>query len=198
MCSASPIPAGEPRPDSDGSVAGTVAVRLAVPGDSRAIAAVHVDSWQVAYRGLLPDDFLAGLSPEQRTGLWSGILTDPASGHVLVVERDDTILGFAHAGPSGDDDAAPDTAELYTIYVRPDAWGQGYGANLMAAVLEDLRGEGYGMVTLWMLSTNDRARRFYLHQGWLEGTGVRTQEFGGLVVTDHRLVRPLRPPASPR
>ncbi len=195
MCSASTIPAGEPGPDSGGAVAGTVAVRAAVPGDSRAIAAVHVDAWQVAYRGLLPDDYLAGLSREQRAGLWSGILADPSSGHVLVVEQDDTIVGFAHAGPSGDDDAGPDTAELYTIYVRPDAWGRGCGADLMAAVLDDLRGDGYRSVTLWMLSTNDRARRFYLHQGWSEGTGVRTQEFGGQVVTDHRFVRPIVPAA---
>ncbi len=198
MCSESPIPAGELRPDPGGAVAGTGVVRAAVPGDSRAIARVHVDSWRVAYRGLLPDDYLAGLSSEQRTGLWSGILADPSSGHVLVVEVGDAIVGFAHAGPSGDDDAGPETAELYTIYIHPDAWGQGCGTALMAAVLADLWEEGYRVVTLWMLATNDRARRFYLQQGWSEDVPVRTQSFGGQVVTDHRFLRSLvRTPGDP-
>ena len=55
-------------------------------------------------------------------------------------------------------------------------------------------------VTLWMLSTNDRARRFYLRQGWSQLSGQRTQEFGGQVVTDHRFGRTLvtggNPPAQ--
>jgi ribosomal protein S18 acetylase RimI-like enzyme len=174
-------------------VARTGAVRSAVPSDARAIATVHVESWRVAYRGLLPDDYLAGLSPEQRTALWSGILADPSSGHVVVLVLDDLIVGFAHAGPSGDEDAPPDTGELYTIYVHPDAWGQGYGRALMEAVLDRLAADRTRTVTLWMLSTNDRARRFYLGQGWLEGTDVRTQEFGGQVVIDHRFVRSLVP-----
>jgi GNAT superfamily N-acetyltransferase len=168
-------------------------VRAAGPGDARAIATVHVDSWRVAYRDLLPDDFLDGLSPEQRTALWSDILADPASGHVVVVEVDDTVVGFAHAGPSGDDDATPETGELYTLYLHPDAWGASYGKSLMDAVLDQLAGDGYRGVTLWMLSTNDRARRFYRRQGWSEGKGVRTQEFGGQLVTDHQFFRSLLP-----
>jgi GNAT superfamily N-acetyltransferase len=182
-------PAREPRPEPDGVVDGTGAVRAAVPGDARAIATVHVDSWRVAYRGLLPDDYLAGLTPEQRTGLWTGILADPASGHVVVLEVGAAVVGFAHAGPSGDDDALPGTGELYTIYLHPDAWGRGFGRDLMEAVFGHLIDDGYQAVTLWMLSTNERARQFYLRQGWSEGTEVRTQEFGGQEVTDHRFVR---------
>jgi GNAT superfamily N-acetyltransferase len=169
----------------------TGVLRAAVPADARAIATVHVDSWRVAYHGLLPADYLAGLSPEQRIGLWSGILADPTAGHVVVLELDDTIVGFAHVGPSGDDDAPPDSGELYTIYLHPDTWGHGYGEELMEAALDRLAGDGYRTVILWMLSTNDRARRFYLRQGWSQGLAVRSQEFGGQVVTDHCFVRSL-------
>ena len=161
-------------------------MRMARPGDATAMATVHVASWRAAYRGLLPDDYLAGLSVEERAASWSGILADPAPGQVLVVELDGRIVGFAHVGPSGDDDAGPDTGELYTIYVLPDAWGRGHGWALMEAALERLRADGYAGVTLWMLSTNDRARRFYLRQGWSVTAGQRTQEFGGQEVTDHR------------
>lgn len=33
-------------------------VRNAVPDNALAVAAVHVRSWQVGYRGLLPQDYL--------------------------------------------------------------------------------------------------------------------------------------------
>ncbi len=155
------------------------------------MAAVHVDAWRAAYRGLLPDAYLAELSVEARAGLWSGILADPSPGHVVVAELGGHIVGFAHGGPSGDDDAPVTTGELYTLYLRSDVWGQGHGRALMEAVLERLRADGYTAVSLWMLSTNDRARRFYRRQGWSATSGERTQEFGGQVVTDHRFARVL-------
>jgi len=173
------------------SVEGTV--RDARPGDARAIAIVHVASWQAAYRGLLPDDYLAGLSVERRAEQWSGILADPSPGHVVVLDVGGRIAGFAHVGPSGDDDVPPATGELYTIYLHPDVWGRGGGGQLMESALGRLSGDGCTTVVLWMLSTNDRARRFYLGQGWSEVPGRRTQQFGGQVVTDHRFGRSLAP-----
>ena len=41
----------------------TVFLRRAEPGDEEAVARVHVRSWPVAYRGLLPDDYPERLSP---------------------------------------------------------------------------------------------------------------------------------------
>jgi hypothetical protein len=36
-------------------------LRRAEPADAMEVARVHVRSWQVAYRGLLPDAYLDGL-----------------------------------------------------------------------------------------------------------------------------------------
>ena len=41
-------------------------IREAVPADARAMAEIHVRSWQAAYRGQLTDDYLDGLSVEDR------------------------------------------------------------------------------------------------------------------------------------
>ena len=39
-----------------------VTLRDATPADALDIATVHVESWQVGYRGLMPDEVLDGLS----------------------------------------------------------------------------------------------------------------------------------------
>ena len=44
-----------------------IAIRTAKPGDARAIAEIHVSTWQTAYRGLMPDDFLAAMRDYARS-----------------------------------------------------------------------------------------------------------------------------------
>lgn len=46
-------------------------LRRAVPCDEQAVAEVHVGSWQVAYRGLLPSGFLDRLDPAERAKRYS-------------------------------------------------------------------------------------------------------------------------------
>ena len=170
---------------------GPVQVRKAVPDDAPAIAAVHVASWQTAYEGLLPGEFLAGLSVESRARHWEATIAACSRDHLMVVEVGDAVAGFAHAGPSRDEDPGPATGELYMLYLAPHAWGLGMGRALHDRVLEQLAADGCSKATLWYLGTNRRARAFYERQGWAQTDGVRTQEFGGQVVTDYRLGRSL-------
>jgi len=158
-----------------------------------------VASWQQAFAGLLPDRFLAELSVDERADHWASWIGGLPTNHVLVVEPEGVLaggvsdgpVGFAHAGPSRDDDAPPGTAELYTIYLLAEAWGVGVGALLHDAILDRLSTDAWDAVTLWVLGTNARARRFYERRGWRQVAGQRTQEFGGSVVTDYRYGRPL-------
>lgn len=46
--------------------------------------------------------------------------------------------------------------------------------------------DGFDRATLWVLGTNRRARGFSDSLGWSVVDGVRTQRFGGQVVTDYR------------
>ena len=168
-----------------------VQVRKAVPDDAPAIAVVHVASWQLAYAGLLPGEFLAGLSVENRARHWEATIAACSRDHLMVVEVGDAVAGFTHAGPSRDEDAGPATGELYTLYLAPHAWGLGIGRALHDSALEHLAADGCATATLWHLGTNRRARAFYERQGWSQIDGVRTQAFGGHVVTDYRLGRSL-------
>jgi ribosomal protein S18 acetylase RimI-like enzyme len=172
-----------------------VELRDATPADAHAIATVTVRSWRDAYRGLLPDDVLAGLSVRDREQLWSDTLTArPAHTRTVVAAIADVVVGFAATGPPlvPDDRADPALGDLYALYLNPDTWRRGIGTQLHAAALDRLRSCGFTRAGLWVLDTNERALRFYDRHGWTD-TG-RTQVDrgpGGIELPERRLQRDL-------
>lgn len=142
-------------------------IREAVLSDARAIAEIHVRAWQAAYRGQLPDAYLDGLSVEERLEQHEWTIRNPRETWRLWVSEDgDRLAGFAVTGPSEDADADERTGEVYAIYLEPDRVGTGVGRELFGHAVEDLRARGFRSVTLWVLETNERARRFYEVAGW--------------------------------
>jgi ribosomal protein S18 acetylase RimI-like enzyme len=154
-------------------------IRAAHEGDADRIVAIHTRSWQSAYRGILPDDFLDALSfPQRQERLHEILATSDSPRRVWVVESGDTLLGFAEAGPSREDDAPDLAAEVYTIYLDPTSVGKGIGRELFAHTVADLRNAAYRYATLWVLERNARARRFYEKAGWrADGTSSRWERF---------------------
>lgn len=155
-------------------------VRLAVVADAPAVASVHVRTWQAAYRGLVPDSVLDGLSVQERTSMWErGI----PHGGVWVGLVDDEVVGFAAVGPSREPDAA---FELYAIYVLPSAWGTSVGFELADAALGDEQD-----VILWVFDDNPRARRFYERFGFRADGLSKTETIGGATLNEirYRLTR---------
>jgi hypothetical protein len=109
-----------------------VELRDAAPADAHAIATVHVQSWGAAYRGLLPDAVLAGLSVAAREQSWFDILSAPQPRtRTVVATTDTTVLGFASIGPARDGESDPAAGELYAIYLDPDVWAAGSASNYM-------------------------------------------------------------------
>lgn len=53
-------------------------VRPATPRDVTAIATIHVETWQVAYRGQVPDEYFERLSVDGRISAWRDILAATA------------------------------------------------------------------------------------------------------------------------
>lgn len=153
----------------------TLRIREAEPEDAEAIAGVHVRSWQAAYRGQLTDDYLDGLSVEERLEQHRGALQTPGAHRTWVAEEEGHVVGFAVTGPSQDADADERTGELYAIYLEPDRFGSGIGKRLSDHAIDDLRERGFRTATLWVLETNRGARRFYEREGW-SADGLTTSE----------------------
>lgn len=151
-----------------------VTVRTATRDDAPAIAGVHVRSWQVAYRGLVPDSILNGLSVEQRRTIWHQLLANNDGIFTLVAECNAELVGFCSiATPSRDEDASEETCEVTAIYVAPSAWRAGIGRSLLSTALDEVRQDGWREVTLWVFAANAGARAFYDGFGFVP-TGAET------------------------
>lgn len=171
-----------------------VDIREAVAGDAEDIGRVRHASWQVAYSGLVPADYLAGLSVDGFVLSARRMLADRAARRmvVLVAEVDGVVSGFASVGPSRDDDEAEGSVgELYAIYLDPAVWRLGIGSRLQEVALERLREAGYTEATLWVLATNSASRAFYEHTGWRHDGGVSGFEAGAEVLDETRYRRTL-------
>jgi GNAT superfamily N-acetyltransferase len=163
-------------------------VRQARPADASAVAAVHVRSWQVGYRGLLPAEYLDALQPEDRARHYRFGDLDPRRPSTIVALEAGAICGFASTGPCGD---ADDTGELLALYVDPDSWGLGIGRTLLLEARARLTQRGFGRAILWVLAGNERAERFYRADGWTNNGRRRQETVWGLAADENGYERPL-------
>jgi L-amino acid N-acyltransferase YncA len=151
-------------------------IRKANVEDASGIAFVHVRSWQVAYRGHMPDEFLDGLDVEKRTNMWRQLTQDPDRIIFVAEDPEGRIIGFSALGPSRDADANPNTAEVGAIYVHPEKWEKGIGRALLSASLDQLRKSEFDKVTLWVLEANQRARSFYESFGFIQDGAMKDDD----------------------
>ena len=170
-------------------------VRFATPDDARAIAEIHVASWHEGYRGLLTESYLKSLSADARETRWAQSLREGAA--VLLAEQAGKPLGFVAYGPSRDHDAPATCAEIYALYVHPHVWSTGKGQQLHDGALAALAAEGSTVVALWVLSSNDRARRFYSGRGWRLDGATKVVETPEVTLPEVRYKRALEPEPTP-
>jgi ribosomal protein S18 acetylase RimI-like enzyme len=158
--------------------------------DCRAVAEVHVESWQHAYKGLLPEGYLASLSVVEREAMWRRMV-ERESSHLVVARSANQVVGFVAFGASRDEAAPADRAEIWAIYVKPACWSTGAGRRLWLEALQRIRAEGYKSIGLWVIVGNERAARFYERAGFVpEPESRKSMEIGGAAIEELRYVRP--------
>ena len=165
-------------------------LRAATPDDAREVANVHVRSWQVGYRGLIPDEYLDALRPEDRAKRYTFGPSDPLQPATIVAVDEGVICGFATTGPTWDTDGHG-SGELHALYVDPPSWGLGIGRALIAAAREHLCRQHFTEARLWVLVGNDRAEGFYRADGWVSDGTRRVADVHGLTVNELRYDRHL-------
>ena len=99
-------------------------------------------------------------------------------------------LGTAPAGMAGGFEIAPGTIELVSMWVRPQARGQGIGQALVQAVVGWARARGATRVHLWVTENNGRARLLYERCGF-QPTAERQPLPSDPELTEIGMARPL-------
>lgn len=137
-------------------------IRLATVVDVPALAKVHVEAWQAAYRGVVPDSFLEQITVSKREASFREFLSKDSPEATYVAEESEEMVGFLTVGPCRDADVDENrTGEIWGIYIAPKHWRRGIGKRLAAKAQEILECRGYTETTLWVLEKNELARTFY-------------------------------------
>ena len=154
-------------------------IRKAEISDAEAIMKINVDTWQQAYRGLMPDDVLEQrvCSPE-RAERWRKNIKKTLSGATAIYVAEDEngrLAGFVWGGESRDGNV-PRHIELYAFYVHPEAQKKGYGKALMQYLARQAVEQKCGRFEWVVLEWNKPAIGFY-------------EKVGAKVMQDWRLCR---------
>ena len=165
-------------------------VRPATARDAKAIAEIHVATWQAAYSDLLPADYLAKMTVEKRQAYWREAI-EYSEPQLLVAIEGDKIVGFVGYDRSRDAKTRSTVGEIWAIYVLQEHWGKGAGLALWDGAREGLKEEGCTQVTLWVLLRNERALQFCEHAAGFkrEMPSLKTTDFGGTRLEEIRLKR---------
>jgi L-amino acid N-acyltransferase YncA len=137
-----------------------ITIRRAVPGDAAAIGAVHVTAWRSAYPGILPADYLSGLSSIRQAAQYEAAIRGGIG--VNVATSKGKIVGFSTASRSRRKGVAD--GEIETLYVLDDFRDQGAGRGLLAASAAFLSLLGCRSAFAWVLRDNP-SRWFYERMG---------------------------------
>jgi len=149
-------------------------IRPAVESDARAVAEVHVRTWQSAYCGIVPDAYLDALSTDRHEIAWRESIAR-GSPELWVADSQSEITGWVAFGRSRDADATPAVGEMEAIYVSPHHWSAGIGRNLWFTARARLLERKFDAATLWVLEENQRAIRFYRATGFTPNLSSRRE-----------------------
>ncbi len=154
-------------------------VREATLADANGIARVHVDSWRTTYAGIVPADYLAGLSYERSASRMAEKLAavGPPECVLVAVEDGGQVVGFAHGGPNGEGSGEYEGA-IYGIYLLQAYQRRGIGRALVAAVAGRLLAVGMRSLILSVLAQNP-ACGFYERLEGKVRVGEREALIGG-------------------
>jgi ribosomal-protein-alanine N-acetyltransferase len=127
-------------------------LRVMTPADLEAVLGLELSSF--------------GEEAWSRRMLEAELAAQPGSRYYLIAADDGVITGYAGLL------VASTQADVLTLAVAADRWGQGTGAALLEALLAEAERRGCTQVFLEVRTDNDRAQRLYRSHGFVQ-IGIR-------------------------
>ncbi|QAA33150.1 GNAT family N-acetyltransferase [Clostridium manihotivorum] len=152
-------------------------IRYATVDDFYILGTIHCNSWKVAYKDIVPKQFLDNITVEKRAAYFEKALREKTETDAILFDTSEPV-GFITFGKCRDKDKANDFGEIWGLYLLPNRWRKGYGKELMNFAIEALRNLGFKKVSLWVLEENLSAIRFYEKLGFLFDGTVKELNIG--------------------
>ena len=134
-------------------------------------AAVHSVCWRKSHKDICSDEFIGIHTPEYQKKYLEAALSKGARLYMLIENKPVGIVSVRGG-------------LIENLYVLPDEQNKGYGTKLLKFAIEKCT----ETPTLWILSTNDGAKRLYERNGFVE-TGKIKQLTENLYELELRFAR---------
>ena len=136
-------------------------IREANAEDMELIANLYVMNWKKTYVGLLPDNFLNGLTVNDGINKWQKYLTKEKH-RIFVAYENENFLGFSACK---EDEELKNCLYLDSLHVSESSRGKGVGTKLINTVGSYAYIKGYEHMSICIVKGNDKAKRIYEKMG---------------------------------
>lgn len=136
-------------------------IREANTEDIEPIASLYVMNWKKTYVGLLPNNFLNGLTVNKGIKKWQEYLNKEKN-RIFVAYENEKILGFSACK---EDEELKNCLYLDSLHVSETSRGKGVGTKLINTVGSYAYIKGYEHMSICIVKGNDNAKRIYEKMG---------------------------------
>lgn len=153
--------------------------------DTAEIAKIHVSTWQIAYHGIVPQEYLDSLDVQKRMLFWESDLKNRPEIKRFVAEVCNEIVGFVVGLHNRtEQELHTSDCELWAIYVDQKYFRTGIGSILFKHFVGELKKIGKKKMCLWALEDNDIANDFYRKNGGIQTPVKKNIQIGGKDLTE--------------
>ena len=153
-----------------------ITIRSARPSDALVMAKIHMRSWETAYTGIIPEEYIREKNAA-RPAMWEKSLAEEQHPHKVIL-LGDTVVGIVCFDQPQDDDVGEAFCELRLIYLHPDYFRKGIGTKAMEYAFACARDMGKDFMTVWVLAENTNSMRFYEKCGFIADGKTKSLDYG--------------------
>ena len=153
-------------------------IRPAVLSDAIDMAEVYMGSFEAAYKNIIPADYIREKRVNSNENMIRVLSDENYSRFQYVILHKDAIVGVMTVAPARDDDTDDSFYELHGIYISPNYFRQGIGAQAINFALDKARTLGKQTMILWVFADNICSIKFYEKSGFITDGKTRTLNCG--------------------
>lgn len=124
-------------------------IKPVTQSDIMEAAIIHAESWKESHKGICSAEFIVSHTPERQKNYLESQIAKGAQLYLLI-DRKPVGIVSVHDNV------------IENLYVLPEEQNKGYGTQLLTFAV----GKCTKPPTLWILSTNNRAKRLYERNGF--------------------------------